>query len=204
MKRIILLFCLFLTYTAFTQETEPDVHESNEYQTLFSGKDVKVRGFGGPMMEFTSIGNEFGHMMGGGGGIIINSFFFGGYGMGLTTEIPYSATESDLLLEYAHGGLWFGFIFKQKKAIHPSLHVRTGWGTISKYDPNDYGIDDYGDNPVFVVSPTAELEANISRFFKIGAGANYTFIYGNTPDEFPASKFENPSVFLSFKFGWFQ
>ena len=200
MKKLIILFCLLVPVFLYAQDED---NGGDDFQTIFSGKDLKVSGFGGPLMSFTSIDNNFAHMMGGGGGVIINNFFFGGYGMGLTTEIQFESGEEELL-EFGHGGLWFGFIMNSKKAIHPSIHVRTGWGAISKYNPDDYGIDDYDADEIFVVTPTLELEANISRFFKLGAGGSYTFLYGSTTPEYPNEYFNKPSVFLSFKFGWFQ
>ena len=198
MKRLIFILCLLLPLITFAKDED-------DFQTIFGGGELKIRGFGGPLMAFTSIGDNFAHMMGGGGGIIINNFFFGGYGMGLTTEIPFEGGSSDELLEYGHGGLWFGLIMNQKRAIHPTFHVKTGWGSISKSIQGSYDVSNISSDKIFVVMPTIELEANISRFMKIGAGGSYTFMHG--ADKYYAysnSAFKKPAVYLSFKFGWFN
>ena len=199
---ICLLMIVLASNSAYSQE---------EYRSLTGNNRVKVSGFGGPLMSFTSIGDDFAHMMGGGGGLIVGNFFFGGYGMGQTITIPYPGGNPDEdFLQYGHGGLWFGFIIAPNAAIHPTFHVQCGWGSISKKTKLDIGsadkhdIEDYNlsnRDAIYVVNPTFELEANVSKFFKIGAGANYSFVYG--VQSMKQTDFWKPGVFLSFKFGWF-
>ncbi len=196
LKRTISLICslifVFLTYS----------QEDDDFKTIMGNRETKVSGFGGPMMNFTQINNEFTHMMGGGGGVIVNDFFFGLYGMGKTNEHTYK-NEPSSIMDFGHGGFWFGYTLFYNKAIHPVIHTQIGWGEISKR-PKDGNIsyEEKGDR-VFVICPTAELEMNFSRFFKLGGGITYTFAY-NTDGPYDFNDFAKPGVFLSFKFGWFK
>jgi len=182
--------------------------QDNEFKTIFQRNDDKpliVSGFGGPMMAFTSIGDNFAHLMGGGGGVMLNNFFIGGYGLGLTTPIPYK-NESEHNLEFGHGGFWFGFILGSNRPVHLSISSLAGWGNISESDPNIVGLDQLPSYPVFVVTPIVEVELNFSRFFKMGAGTSISFVNGPGIEQtiYSFRDFAKPSVFLSFKFGWFN
>ncbi|NIN69246.1 MAG: hypothetical protein GTO63_32105, partial [Anaerolineae bacterium] len=58
---------------------------AQEPETLIEG-DVRHGGFGGPVVKFTEVNNEFGVLVGGRGGWIINdSFVLGAGGYGLVT-----------------------------------------------------------------------------------------------------------------------
>lgn len=179
-----------------------NAQDEGEFHTISRNK-VRVSGFGGPMMSFTMIGDDFAHMMGGGGGIIINNFFFGGYGMGKTNELIYkNEDQNQHVMEFGHGGFWAGYTMLYNKAIHPVIHTQVGWGAISKKQKNNDAAEATDIDQVFVISPTAELEINFSRFFKLGGGITYSFVY-NTDGPYTFSDFNKPGVFLSFKFGWF-
>ena len=55
---------------------------------IFSGQGkTRVSGFGGPIMGFSAIGDEFAFFMGGGGAVLLNqTFYIGAFGEGLTTR----------------------------------------------------------------------------------------------------------------------
>lgn len=203
MNKKIVFFVIALISFLFVTGQEDD-----EFQTIFGHGKTKVSGFGGPFMSFTQIGGDFAHMMGGGGGVIINNFFFGGYGMGKTNEIAYKgevAPTNEHVMDFGHGGFWVGYTFFYNCSIHPVVHTQIGWGGITKRLKDDWNYDPTQESEidqVFVLSPTAELEMNFSRFFKLGAGLSYTFVY-NTDGPYTFSDFAKPGVFVSFKFGWF-
>lgn len=200
MKKLLLLIAIILMpFLVHAQE------ESFETIGSVHGR-VKVSGFGGPIMSFTTIDGQFAHMMGGGGAVIINNFFIGGYGMGKTTELQYKGEPSNVM-NFGHGGFWLGYTFKHNKAIHPVIHTQLGWGGISKYSKDfDYEMDPTNIDQVFVICPTFELEMNFSRFFKLGAGVNYSFVYntGQINSPYTFEDLSNPGVFVSLKFGWFK
>lgn len=180
--------------------------QDDGYRTIFDGGDFRISGFGGPCMSFTSIDGQFAHMMGGGGGVMIGDFFFGGYGMGKTsaTTVEYDGSTYDI--DFGHGGLWFGYFFFASSAVHPSIHLQTGWGSIDE-DMTNYNRSsgNYLEDNVFVLVPTLEMELNFTRFFRVSAGASYRMVYGTDDLYFGLtdSDMASPSAFLAFKFGWF-
>ncbi len=194
-KLVCFLFLIFFSFVVGAQD--------DGYQTIL--KKRRISGFGGPMMSFTQIGSDFAHMMGGGGGIIINNLFIGGYGMGKTNQLLYkNDVTGDHVMGFGHGGFWFGYTALYNKAVHPVFHTQVGWGAITKRQKNwdNYNDQDVEMDNVFVISPTLELELNFSRFFKLGGGLTYTYVY-NTDGPYTFSDFHKPGVFVSFKFGWF-
>ena len=197
MKKIFLLTVfLIASVTAFSQE--------KEYRTIFDNQDLRISGMGGPFMQFTTVAGEFGHMMGGGGAVLLNNFWFGGYGLGLTNAIPDHVNQNPTdRLTLGHGGFWLGYSLFGDRPLHFAFSTLIGWG--------EFGImQNYGGYPfvrdqVFVLAPTAELELNLTRYFRIGAGVSYNLytmvdqsIHGYTNGDL-----SSPGAFLSFKFGWF-
>jgi hypothetical protein len=208
MKKLIILSSLFIICSALSAQDE-------EFRTIFQKDDrsIRISGFGGPMMAFTGVGDNFAHMMGGGGGVIINNFFIGGYGMGMTTPITYKGYEhidpgeTSYYLGFGHGGFWTGYTFGSRKPVHLSLSALIGWGEIAQIDKElDYSdYETQNGEMVFVFTPVAEIELNFSKFFKMGIGSTLPFVMGPGIDETPytTTDFLVPSIFLSFKFGWF-
>lgn len=190
--------------------------QNEEFQTIFKHKEgerIKISGFGGPIINFTAIDNDFALMMGGGCGIIIGNLFLGGYGAGKTNELPFKDKElitdnNEYVLGYGHGGLWFGYIIRPKNAIHLSLSSQIGWGAVSKKlkVPEDEDFENMESHAITVLTPIVEIEYNVSRFFKIGTGATWSYVTGNnlTNTGYSSNSFSKPSFFLSFKVGWFD
>ena len=183
---------LLISFSVIAQD------QDREYQTLVDFNEVRISGLGGPFMQFTMVNGEFAHMMGGGGAVMLNDFWFGGYGLGLTNNI-YSnevAFPNEASINVSHGGFWMGYSFFGDRAVHFNVSSLIGWGSIgTKWD-----YDPVPDN-IFVICPTIELELNLTRYFRLGAGATYnlfTFV-----DDYASSDFSGPGGFLSFKFGWF-
>ena len=197
MKKIALILAvLVVSFTLFSQE--------REYQTILDNQDLRISGMGGPFMQFTAVAGEFGHMMGGGGAVLLNNFYFGGYGLGLTNAIPdYVNDNPSDRLSLGHGGFWLGYSLFGEKPIHFSFSSLIGWGEfgIMQYD----GYYPFIRDKIFVVAPTAELEVNLTRYLRIGAGVSYN-LYTMMDEHmhgYRSSDISAPAGFLSFKFGWF-
>jgi hypothetical protein len=197
MKRTITLGLLvFMTCAIMAQE--------KEYRTIFDNQELRISGMGGPFMQFTSVAGEFGHMMGGGGAVLLNDFYFGGYGLGLTNAIPdYVNDNTNDRLTLGHGGFWIGYSLFGDKPIHLSISSLIGWGEfgIMQYD----GYYPFIRDKIFVLSPTIEVELNLTRYFRIGAGATYNIytLVDENQHGYTSSDLSSPGGFLSFKFGWF-
>ena len=197
MKKLILSgIILAVTCTAFAQE--------RDYQTIFDKKDLRISGLGGPFMQFTGVAGEFGHMMGGGGAVLLNDFYFGGYGLGLTNAIPdYVNDNTNDRLSLGHGGFWLGYSLFGDRPIHASISTLIGWGEfgIMQYD----GYYPFVRDKIFVLSPILEVEVNLTRYFRLGAGVTYNLYTMVDEDQhgYRGSDLSAPGGFLSFKFGWF-
>jgi hypothetical protein len=211
MKKINLLFLMLtfvsvlfaqqtITYSNFSEKNDK-VEKNDQIQTVMSSFELKrISGFGGPIVSYTSILDEFAVMSGGGGGVIINNFFFGGYGEGLSNYVKSGPNNEIRNIEFGHGGFWMGYEFFPEKMIHPVISLRTGWGTVGGIDQNNAKLID----GVFVMVPTMSAEINFTRFFKLNVGAEYRKVLNlNNMGSYTNSDFSNMGVYMSFIFGWF-
>ena len=186
----IIAFC-FITLTSFSQDRE---------ETLF-GNINRIGGFGGPLLEISSINGETVADIGGGGALILNDFFIGGYGLG--TDAPNFTFESELYdIEFGHGGFWLGFATPQHKIIHMYSSFKLGWGETNLVDSQ--GDKQYSDN-VLVLTPEVGFELNITHWFKFGITGGYRFVDGvnSLPGGLNDDSFSSPFGALTFRFGGF-
>ncbi len=206
MKHLFLfIMVVSMGFTTLAQKTisvndyDSEKSQDDEVQTIMNSFELKrIRGFGGPTLSFSSVGDEFALFTGGGGGLIINNFFIGGYGEGLSA----TSHQNDLTklhdIEFRHGGFWLGYEFMHHKMIHPVFSVRTGWGSIEGVQNNI----SYSDN-VFVLKPTLAAEVNFTRFMKVNVGAEYRQVFNAELGDMTSNDFSDVGVYVSFLFGWF-
>jgi hypothetical protein len=224
MKHIFTLLLFVFVYTnTFAQD--------DETQYLFELHDLSVSGFGGVLLEYTTIDGSFGLLTGGGGAVILNqTFYLGGFGCGLTTDHiwpdiypdehsntnPLPAKFSNMSLNLGYGGLWIGYINQSHKLVHWGINAKIGGGNVSLID-RDYYIDEsdlVADDNIFVFIPTVEAEVNLAKWFKVSGGIGYRFVgslddktytnvSGNVVNYYENSDISSPTVFLSFLFGGF-
>lgn len=198
----LVVFVLGISFTSSAQEND------DGFQTLFkqNGK-TSVSGFGGLIMEFSNVDEQFAFSMGAQGAALFNqSFFIGLYGQGVVNMPNYTYPQPPLEIEldqsilFFHGGFYTGFVFYPNKPIHFGLSSKFGWGGISLYDnyyDNNYYYPPRGYYPyqeyhvdmVFVVTPQIEAEFNITNWFKFNMGLGYRFVSGvdGTYDSFDSS-----------------
>ncbi len=180
--------------------------QDREYQTLVDFDNVRISGMGGLFMQFTAVDGEFAHMLGGGGAILVGDFFFGGYGVGLTNQIQVDLRKDQNYrvgdyLSVSHGGFWLGYSLFGERPIHITISTLIGWGELGI--KGDYYSENIWPDNIFALSPTLEVELNLTRFFRLGAGASYNlFTFVDLPG-YSSSDFSAPGGFLAFKFGWF-
>lgn len=201
--KIVSLLILVLLFSLPVLAQDKEKKEENLFNSVSFNN---VSGFGGFMMQFTEVNNEFGVFTGGGGGLLINQqFYFGGYGMGLASEHKY-ASEFDTLrnhLDFGHGGFWVGYINKPYKLVHWGISSKMGWGALSLYEKNNYD-NSIAKELVFVVSPQADMEVNFTKWFKLNTSIGYKLVAGIDKREIYDEKdFNGPYAMISFLFGGF-
>ena len=198
MKRVVLGMIL-IAAPLFAQE-----------ETLISGK-VEHGGFGGPVVKFTQMKDEFAMLVGGRGGWIINhTFVIGGGGYGLVSEIEADAlsfTGEPLYLAVGYGGLELEYIASSNKLVHFSVPVLIGAGGIDyiERDFEDHHFDDhYFDGDVFFIAePGINMILNVTSFFRLGVGGSYRFVSGVEIAPLENSDLSGPSAVVTLKFGKF-
>jgi len=184
-KYLILIFALSISSISFAQT-----------ETLF-GRADSFGGFGGPIIEFSNINGTLVGDVGGGGAMVINDFFVGGYGMGNDgASVEFEGLNYDI--DFAHGGLWFGYTMKQYKLVHMYSSFKIGWGaTDLKID----GEKKFDDN-LLALSPEIGLEFNITNWFKLGVTGGYRYVSGL--EDLPVLEnddFSSMTGALTFRFG---
>jgi len=174
---------------AWAQEEQP--------KTLVGDGHVKISGFGGPIIEFSSIGGTMVVGAGGGGAALFNNtFYFGGYGIGLSkSNLMNNSNIIDV--EIGHGGFWTGFIIHPNSMIHGVISTKLGWGEISEFRR---GIPISITDNIFVAQPQAEIELNITLWFKFSAGLGYRWVNGQ---DFSTVDLNGITGSVNFIFGWF-
>jgi hypothetical protein len=196
MKHTAMFFCLmFLSALSFGQE-----------ETLLQ-QEIESGGFGAPVVRFTDVNDDFGVMVGGRGGWIVNhAFSLGGGGYGLANSIDAGPAVPDSLeLSMGYGGLELEFIGRSDRLVHLTFYTLIGAGgvSINPEGDDDNGDDDGESDAFFVVEPIANVELNITTFFRINAGAGYRFVWNVDTPGLENKDLSGATVSLTFKFGKF-
>lgn len=205
MKNWILFTAVFVhIFLSVKQVNCQDTTNTEEYEYLFSG-DIRVGGFGGPLVSIGSVNGKTAVYAGGGGAMIINNgFYFGGYGYGLTNNfetVADTAKGSKGDVEFGHGGLWGGYTFMGRKVVHPTISLKAGWGSLNIDDMAAF--QEYLRDEFFVLTPALEIEFNLWPWMKIAAGANYQWVNGLSNAYYSNDDFSQFMGSMTFKFGYF-
>ncbi len=175
-------------------------------KTLFDGEGGSISGFGGIIVEFSSIDGDAAIMNGAGGAALFNrSFFLGGYGTSLTNKIYPDGVVPRRETSFAQGGLLTGYAFESYRLVHFGVSSRLGWGVI-RISPEDSFVSSaapVSDN-VFTFTPQAEVEVNLSYWFRVNAGMGYRIVTGIDNSFYEKNAFNSPALTLGFMFGWFK
>jgi hypothetical protein len=162
-------------------------------EETLAGDGLESGGFGAPVVKFSEIGSEFAVFAGARGGWIINhTLVLGLGGYGLASNIGEFPFEREV--EFGYGGLELEYINNSDNVVHFTIYTLIGAGGVtSLFDTAE---------AVFVLEPAANLEVNLTKWFRLGAGGGYRFVSG--ADQVLSS--EDLSAFfgvLTFKFGSF-
>lgn len=182
-------------------------------QTLLGDTDVEHGGYGGPVVKFTTINNEFGVLVGGRGGWIINhTFCIGLAGYGLANNIKANTVDAfgRKYLEMGYGGLDLEYIDRSDDLIHFSIHTLIGGGSAGfrySWDEeqwnNDNGMNHKEHDPFFILEPGANVDLNVTPWFRTSAGVSYRYVTGLSSAAATNSDISGLSAGLTFRFGKF-
>ena len=228
MKRTIVLsaFIFLLSAASFSQVQDSAKNDREQYstkknreyktrnddfQTLF-GHNRSSGAYGAFNVGYTQIDNKQAVVLGGKFEWIVgHSLGLGFGGTGFINEYHFDANlNTDVFLTGGYGGLVIEPIFLPKFPVHLSFPVTLGAGGIS-YITKDW--DSYHnmieDSEVFLIAePSAELEFNITRHFRLALGASYRFTspfnVGSSNSAIVSSEaLKGWSYLMTFKFGRF-
>uniref|UniRef100_A0A7V3RHA8 Outer membrane protein beta-barrel domain-containing protein n=1 Tax=candidate division WOR-3 bacterium TaxID=2052148 RepID=A0A7V3RHA8_UNCW3 len=200
MKEIIL--CMLILNTGFSKSIDI-VPRPKEDEVLIKGP-VDKGGFGGFVIKFTEINDEFGLLMGGRGGVTFNHIFgIGGgiYGLVNRMEVSTNYQIRNFNMDFAYGGLILEIVFRSRKLIHFGTHMLIGGGSVEyKLPPYE---EPWYDDFFFVLEPSAELTLNMTKVFRMDLGGSYRYIYGSELDGISDQGLSGPCGYITFKFGKF-
>ncbi|HAL57166.1 MAG TPA: hypothetical protein DCP63_12015 [Bacteroidetes bacterium] len=177
----------------------------SQEETLFNG-NIESGGFGGPVLKAGGFNGEAGLLVGGRGGWIINnSFIVGGGGYGLVNSVKAKALgpRNQQYLDFGYGGLELEYISRSNKLIHLSFMTMIGAGGVGWRD-REMGYDnDSNPDAFFILEPAVNATLNVTRYFRISAGASYRYISGVSSNATTNADLSGPSGTLTFRFGKF-
>lgn len=172
-------------------------------ETLISGQ-LEYGGYGGPVVKFTTINNDWEVMVGGRGGWIINhSFVLGGGGYGLVTDVEaeHFDPSGDVVMELGYGGGMLEYVGNSNELIHYSVSLLIGAGGVN-YVRKITNSRLYSDaDAFFVLEPEVNFMVNITTLFRAGFGAGYRLISGVDLAGLSDSDIGGLSINMVFKFG---
>ena len=188
-KNWILFFATLFLFQVQQTETQAQSDE-----TIFGKSGLRLTGvWGGPSSNLSKFGDDYGYFNGGFGGLEFNKDFFVGWGgYRLTNDILNSNTNLNGM-EFKYHGFMLGYAPGAHKAIHPKISALVGTGTID--------ITSEGRDKVAVIVPSAGVEINIFKWFRVGLEGGYRFV---TDSNFISLKDEDlsaPFGEIQFKFG---
>ncbi|HAS40686.1 MAG TPA: hypothetical protein DCS93_09420 [Microscillaceae bacterium] len=203
MKRFFYSFFLFLCISA-------PMAAQDSPTTLFGSLDnVRITGFGGPIVGFGVLDGTATVFSGGGGAVMFNNFFFGGYGSNMVVpSVNRSINGIDYRLRTQHGGLWTGYDIQAHRLIHFTTSVKFGWGRLRFYTPGASFFNDGHsalDERFVMITPEVGVEVNITRFMKVAftGGYNTAFYNAISADDGSPINLNGQYGTITFKFGWF-
>lgn len=213
MKKITLLSTLFifLYISSFSQDPEFEHYKRKEMKTIL-GRNNAGGGYGAFSLGYTAIDNNHAVLFGGRFGWIASHCI--GLGIGATgfiNEFHYEPVlDKEVFLAGGYGGLYIEPILFPRLPVHLSFPTLLGAGGISYVSREpDFNNNLIEDSEAFLmVEPGAELELNLTRFFRLAVGATYriptAFNIGltGTPTA-SAESFKGLSYTVTFKFGKF-
>ena len=133
----------------------------------------------------------------------------GGYG--ITTNVEFEGLVGPdvkpLNMHGGYAGIIVGGMILSKEVIHLTIPIFLGAGSVQVSDedffpnrPNDaeFIIER---SAFMVIEPGAQLEFNITEYFRFAAGMSYRYVTGTELDNIRDRQLRGSSIMVSFRFG---
>ncbi|WP_424962968.1 hypothetical protein [Ekhidna sp.] len=217
MRKIIFIF-LILSAGSFTfaqRYMDTNDPKDEEVKSLLSKKN-DLNAFGAADLKVGDLKGERGLLVGAYGGFIINRrYLFGVAGYGLVTNVEFEGTVpgqsevKQLNLHGGYGGVLIGGTIAPRELIHISIPIILGAGSLEVVD-KDFFINNPADSEFaventvfFVAEPGIEVEFNITKYFRLGAGMTYRYVSGTELENVEDEDVSGTTAMISFRFGRF-
>lgn len=189
--------------------------QKDEIKSLLK-KGNEMNGFGGVDLKLAELLGEKVLITGGYGGVVADRKYLLGVAVhGIATKVPFEGivpTREDpknLNLQGGYGGLLIGATIAPKEVIHLSFPIVIGAGALHVID-EDFFESNPSDSEFtvenslfFVMEPGAQLEFNITAYFRFGAGFSYRYATGTDLINVADDHISGVTALLSFRFGRF-
>jgi hypothetical protein len=208
MKRIYLILAVVFCVATLSAQNE-DYHD-DEFKTVFGGK--KVGGYGGIGIGYSTIDERPAIVFDARGGVVLgHSFSLGIGGAGFINTYEYNpALNREVSLVGGYGGFYAEPILFPKARIHLSFPVLAGIGGAAytswvkgEYDEISQENNVEETSVFLVLEPSAELEFNFTRFFRMAAFLSYRYASDLDMTSVGPTPLNEFSAGLRFKFGKF-
>lgn len=215
MKKLGILFIAVLL-VQLTQAQDEISNNREETQVLFSGH--KSNGwYGAFTMGYSQIDGRDALISGARGAFVFDqklAIGLGGYGF--VNNLDYHSyydnnPDRQFMLAGGYGGLIVEPIVAGRKAVHLSFPVLFGIGGVALVDNHNWGWDwdfdpyhpnsEYDNDVFFVIEPSAEVEFNLTRWFRAAAYASYRFTSNIELYQTDSKVLDGFSFGMTFKFG---
>lgn len=158
------LLPILLSMMLYWQEADAQSDKTSQFLTT---EPLKFSGFGGPLIEISSVEDEVVVSGGAGAALLFNQTFYAGfYGLGTfkSVEQPVPAFQ-DVDMVFGHGGVWLGYIHQSEKLLHAGVSLKIGGGGTALFSREGKEFDFEETNKIdedgfFVFTPQAEMELN--------------------------------------------
>jgi hypothetical protein len=178
---------LLLTVISYAQREE----------TLLGGRNWGLTGaWGGYKHQITQYGNTNSYVRGGNFGLEFGkSLFVGVARYRLVEDVTWDQLQNQQF-DMNWQVLDLGYAIQPYKAIHPMINLNAGPGKVS--------LTNEGDDRIFVIQPSAGVEINLFRWFRLGLEGGYRFVtdtnLGTLSDQDLSGAYGQAS--LKFGFSW--
>ena len=194
---LLLFFLIFGVNQVFSQEVLLD-------------KALSVSGFMSISPSVSDFNGNFAFSQGASAAAIFNQkFYVGFFAESLWTSKDHGLFQNNDCCEPAFGaaGLMVGSIIQPEKLIHFDIRTEIGLGALRIGDASQQVIlfDDFESDyePVFVVQPSAGVEINITKFFKINTHVGYRYVGYVDDVSYEVNSLNGITGQIGLVFGWF-